>query len=166
MIIRAINATFFSGFDAYILFWMSDDNPEDDPRVFLTCGIVRKLPNNKILRYPGWYYINTLVSKLGRYLPDKVYQEKDDVWVYRYRHSEMPDSIAYFVYKPTVNGTQVANYVLNIGNVEGNMVRKISLTDDSGQVPDELMTVTNGKLNMTVKEKPELYLCKEAPTVR
>ena len=165
MIIRSINATFFSGFDAYILFWMSDDNAEDDPRVYLTCGIVRKLPERKIQIYPGWYYINTLVNQLGKYIPDKVIQEKDDVWVYRYRHSERPDSIAYFVYKPTVNGSQVSGYNLNVGDMAGGMIRKISLTGDS-VVSEELMTVTNGKLKMIVKEMPEIYLGREISTVR
>jgi hypothetical protein len=165
MIIRSINACFFSGFDAYILYWLSDDNAEDDPRVYLTSGIVRNFPEGKSQIYPGWYYINTLVSQLGKYLPDKVIQEKDDVWIYRYRHSEIPDSIAYFIYKPTVNGSQVADYTLNIGNMSGNRIRKIGLSDDS-VVSDEFITVTNGKLKITVREKPEIYFGKEISTAR
>ena len=106
MLLRSVNATFFSGFDAYILYWLRDRNPENDPRVFLTSGILRSLPDGKTQVYPGWYYISTLVNHLGKYLPDRVVREQGDIWIYRYRHSEFPDSLAYFIYKPTTNGSQ------------------------------------------------------------
>ena len=70
MLLRSVNATFFSGFDAYILYWRYG-YPEDDPRVYLTSGILRTLPDGKTLVYPGWYYISTLVKRLGKIIPTK-----------------------------------------------------------------------------------------------
>ncbi len=163
MLLRSINATFFSGFDAYILYWLSDDNPEDDPRVYLTSGILRKIPNGKTKVYPGWYYISTLVTRLGKYRPDKVVREKGDVWVYRYRHVEQPDSVAYFVYKPTVNGSRLTSYYLETGKTAGNMVRKISFLDESDIGKEEIIPVLDGRIEVPVEEKPVLLLYKELP---
>jgi hypothetical protein len=52
MLLRSINATFFSGFDAYILYWLRDSNPENDPRVYLTSGIICTLPDGKTKAIP------------------------------------------------------------------------------------------------------------------
>ncbi len=43
-ILRSINATAFSGFDRYILYWLKDRDPEDDPRVYLTSGVISSCP--------------------------------------------------------------------------------------------------------------------------
>ena len=120
MLIRSINATFFSGFDAYILYWLKDGNPEDDPRTYLTSGILRRMPDGKTKAYPGWYYISTLVNHLGKYIPDKVISEKGDVWIYRYRNIQEQDSVAYFLYKPSVRGSRTPSYSLDIGKATGN----------------------------------------------
>jgi hypothetical protein len=161
MLIRSINAVFFSGFDAYILYWLRDGNPEDDPRVYLTSGILRTMPDGKTKVYPGWYYISTLVNRLGKYRPDKVILENGGVWIYRYRHTEQPDSVAYFVYKPTVDGSRLSSYTLETGNTVGNAVRKISFLDDSEQGKEETVTVSDGKIQIPVEEKPVLILCEE-----
>jgi hypothetical protein len=163
MLLRSINATFFSGFDAYILYWLRDGNPEDDPRVFLTSGILRGMPDGKTRVYPGWYYISTLVNRLGQYRPDQVIRETGDVWIYRYRHMEEPDSVAYFIYKPTVNGGHLASYSLEIGKTVGNRIRKISFLDNSDKGKEEIIPVLNGRIDLPVEEIPILVLCKELP---
>ena len=161
MLLRSINATFFSGFDAYILYWLRDGNPEDDPRTYLTSGILRKMPDGKTKAYPGWYYISTLVSRLGKYIPDKLISENGNVWIYKYRNSEQPDSVAYFIYKPSVNGSQVKSYNFEIGKTSENIVRKISFMDNSDEGRGEAILVSGGKIQLTVEEKPVLILCKE-----
>jgi hypothetical protein len=163
MLLRSVNAIFFSGFDAYILYWLRDGNPENDPRVYLTSGILRTMPDGKTKVYPGWYYISTMVNRLGKYRPDKVIRETGDVWIYRYRHVEEPDSVAYFVYKPTVNGSRSVSYSLVTGNTAGNKAHKISFLDDSDQGKEEMVTVTNGKIQVYAEEKPILLICKELP---
>ncbi|MGB8194765.1 MAG: hypothetical protein WCF67_22720, partial [Chitinophagaceae bacterium] len=40
MLVRSINAVAFSGFDRLILYWMKDQQPESDPYIYLTSGIV------------------------------------------------------------------------------------------------------------------------------
>ena len=161
MLLRSINATFFSGFDAYILYWLRDRDPEDDPRVFLTSGLVYTNSTGKTKVYPGWYFISTLVNRLGNYRPDQVIFETGDVWIYRYRHINQSDSVAYFVYKPTVNGTRLPSYPLVIGNTMNNQVQKISFLDDSEFGREEMIPVLGGKIMIPVEEKPALYLCKE-----
>jgi hypothetical protein len=163
MLLRSINATFFSGFDAYILYWLRDDNPENDPRVYLTSGILCTLPDGKTKVYPGWYYISTMVNRLGKFRPDKVIRETGDVWVYRYRHAEKPDSVAYFVYKPTVNGSQLSSYTLELGKNTGNLVTAIRFQDDSEQGTEEPIQVADGKIRLSVEEKPAIILYKEPP---
>ena len=161
MLLRSINAVFFSGFDAYILYWLRDGNPENDPRVYLTSGILRSLPDGKTLVYPGWYYISTLVNRLGKYLPDKVISEKGDVWIYRYRHSVHSDSVAYFIYKPTVNGSRLNAFTLETGNGDGNQALKISFLDDNDLGKEEILPVIGGKIQTEVNEKPIIILYKE-----
>ena len=163
MLLRSINATFFSGFDAYILYWLRDGNPEDDPRTYLTSGILRNMPDGKTQVYPGWYYISTMINQLGKYRADKVIRESGDVWLYRYRHAEQPDSVAYFIYKPTVSGGPPASYWLETGNTVGNRVRKVSFLDNSSLGQDEIMGVSDGRIQMKAEEKPVIILCKEMP---
>jgi hypothetical protein len=163
MLLRSINAVFFSGFDAYILYWLRDGNPEDDPRTYLTSGILRAMPDGKTMVYPGWFYISTLVNRLGKYRPDKIVRESGDAWVYRYRHSEKPDSIAYLIYKPTINGSRLASYSLETGNTAENRFMKISFQDNADQGNEEWVTVLNGKIQIPVEEKPILLLGKEKP---
>ena len=161
MLLRSINATFFSGFDAYILYWLRDGNPENDPRTYLTSGILRSLPDGKTLVYPGWYYISTLVNRLGKYRPDRVVREDGDVWIYQYRHSEFPDSLAYFIYKPTVDGSQVNSFTLQTPKIPGNQVEEISFLDHNDQGASEILKVNDGKITINVLEKPKILLFKE-----
>jgi len=164
MLLRSINATFFSGFDAYILYWLRDGNPEDDPRPYLTSGILRRMPDGKTKAYPGWYYISTLINRLGKYIPDKVVSENGDIWIYRYRHSQEPDSVAYFLYKPSVIGTQPSSYSLDIGQAAGNNVHKISFLDNSELGMVENIQISKGKIQFDIEERPILILCKELPS--
>jgi hypothetical protein len=164
MLIRSINATFFSGFDAYILYWLRDGNPEDDPRVYLTSGILRTMPDGKTKVYPGWYYISTLVNRLGNYLPDKIIQETSDVWIYRYRQIQNPDSVAYFIYKPTVNGGKPVTYSLATGKTAGNTVLTVRFRDDTDQGKEETIQPGNGKVLLSIEEKPMLVFYKENHT--
>ncbi len=161
MLLRSINATFFSGFDAYILYWLTDGKPEDAPDTYLTSGILRQMPDGTTMPYPGWFYISTLVKRLGDYLPDSVVSEKGSVWIYRYRHQQFRDSVAYFVYAPTVNGTRVLHYSLSLGNVYGNIVREIIFADNSDMGNENKLIVSNGSVKVPVEEKPILILCKQ-----
>ncbi len=161
MLLRSINAAFFSGFDAYILYWLRDGNPPDDPRVYLTSGIIRTMPDGKTFAYPGWYYISTLVNRLGNYRPDSLIRETGDVWVYRYRNIDYPDSLAYFIYKPTANGSRIDSWNLECGGVDGKIIRKISFLDQSQQGKEETIPLVNGKIKISVEETPQLILFKD-----
>ncbi len=75
-ILRSINATAFSGFDRYILYWLKDRDPEDDPRVYLTSGVIRQFPDGHIQPYPSWFYISSYITRLANYRPDAIISEK------------------------------------------------------------------------------------------
>ncbi|HMG67192.1 MAG TPA: hypothetical protein VK588_05875, partial [Chitinophagaceae bacterium] len=161
MILRSVNAVIFSGFDAYILYWLRDGNPENDPRVYLTSGVLRTMPDGKTKVYPGWFYISTLINHLGKYRPDKIIKESGSTWIYRYRHTEYPDSVAYFIYKPSVNGSRVVSFTLETDVKGRNMATKISFLDDSGIGKTERVSISEGKVQIDIEEKPLLLLCKE-----
>jgi len=161
LLLRSINATFFSGFDAYILYWLRDGNPENDPRVFLTSGILRTMPDGKTLVYPAWYYISTLINRLGQYQAEQVVREEGDVWIYKFRNKNQKDSIAYFIYKPTINGSKLKNYPLDLNGIGGIQVSKISFQNGSEQGIEIPVPVSKGKLILDIGEKPILILSKE-----
>jgi hypothetical protein len=161
MLLRSINATFFSGFDAYILYWLRDRNLEDDPRVYLTSGILETRSDGSTKVFPGWYYISTLVNRLGNFIPDKIISESGDVWIYRYRQIQKPDSVAYFIYKPTVNGSSVLSYELKTETKGGSSAEQINFSDDSDSGISEKLQIARGKIRLKVKELPILILCKE-----
>jgi hypothetical protein len=94
MMIRSVNAIFFSGFDRYIIYWIKDVSPDNDPNLFITCGLIRELDAYTHTPYPAWYYISTMYNHLGNYIPEKVVQESGDVWIYKYRNKVSPDSAA------------------------------------------------------------------------
>jgi hypothetical protein len=166
MLLRSINACFFSGFDAYILYWLRDGNPQDDPRVYLTSGLLRTRPDGTTQVYPGWYYISTMVNRLGKYRADKVMKEDGGVWVYKYRNSERPDSVAYFLYRPLIKENNTILYCLKEGQITGNDVLKVEFSDESVFGNSTPLQVKDGQINVEIAEKPVLILCKEGPVGR
>ncbi|PWT73236.1 MAG: hypothetical protein C5B59_13860 [Bacteroidetes bacterium] len=161
MILRSINATAFSGFDAYILYWLKDGNDENDPRVYLTSGILRLMPDGKTRPYPGWFYINTFEQRLSDFSPDSIISEKGNVWIYRYRNRFRPDSVSYFVYCPTHNGSSAKDFEMHVGNIIGNALEVDFADNEPSGRP---MINKNGELTLTVEEKPKLIFVREKPS--
>ncbi|GGA88757.1 hypothetical protein [Puia dinghuensis] len=159
-ILRSINATAFSGFDSYILYWFKDNNPADDANVYLTSGVVRQMPDGSIQPYPSWFYISTLENRLGNYRPDQIVSEKGNVWVYKYRNVLSPDSVAYFIYSPTHTGWKDPAFALEVGNVAGE-AQEINFA--AGSVDGDVVgrKVMDGKVTVEVGEKPRLVLVRE-----
>ena len=160
-LLRAINATAFSGFDSYILYWLKDTNPADDPGVYLTSGIIRQMPDGSYKPYPAWYYINTFEGRLANYAPDRIIRETGNTWVYKYRNLQSPDSVAYFLYTPSHNGTRVEHYQLPVDRVADGMAQEVQFAPDrlEGILVDR--PISQGKVDLTVTEKPSLLLVKE-----
>jgi hypothetical protein len=160
-ILRSINATAFSGFDAYILYWLKDYDSDTSSNVYLTSGVIREMPDKSIKPYAGWFYISAFENRLANYVPDKIISETGNVWVYKYRNQASPDSVAYFVYCPTRNGTKVENYTLQVGKTANNNAQEIYFADDA-----EFGNATNKKIAdnaviISVEERPKLIMVKE-----
>lgn len=160
MIIRGINAIAFSGFDRFILYWIKDTEKEDQESVYLTAGVLYQDPYQHYTPYPGWFYINTLVQHLGNYKPDQVVTEKGNVWIYKYRHATAPDSVAYFIYSPTHNGTKVNGYVLKTKSSARQAIQ-VSLADKIQAGVLETKNVRNGSVMVDVNESPKIIFIKE-----
>ncbi|HEX4851442.1 MAG TPA: hypothetical protein VFV08_11580, partial [Puia sp.] len=160
MILRSINATAFSGFDAYILYWLKDGNDENDPRVYLTSGVLRQMPDGTTKPYPGWFYINTFVQRLSDFKPDSIIAEKGKAWIYKYRNQFTPDSAAYFIYCPTNNGTVVKDFDLHIGPIVGDALQ-VNFADHEEMGQTMNMQEVGGNIRLLVEEKPKLIFVKE-----
>jgi hypothetical protein len=160
-ILRSINATAFSGFDAYILYWLRDSAIKNDPNVYLTSGVLREKPDGSMEPLPAWFHISTFVNVLGNYVADEIVNEKGNVWVYKYRNKLSPDSVAYFIYCPTHNGTKAENYQLKIGKNADEEAKEISFTDNSvdGNVSNKKNV--NGIVILNVEERPKIVIVKE-----
>jgi len=159
-ILRSINATAFSGFDAYVLYWLRDNKPPDDKDVYLTSGVLREMPDGSIHPYPSWFYLSAFISRLGDYHPDVVVKESGPVWIYKYRNVRSPDSVAYFVYSPTRNGAKNPAYALSLDRVEGDAA-EVNFTAASAEGILTNLKVVNGSVTIAVDEKPKLIFVKE-----
>jgi len=160
MILRAINATAFAGFDAYILYWLKDGNDEKSPVVYSTSGILRNMPDGTTKAYPAWYYISCLVKRLGDYAPDSIISERGKVWIYKYRNQLHTDSVAYFIYCPSHSGTMIENYALKVPFLNQRMVEiEFADNDEMGHVTT--LESKKGELTFRVDEKPKLILARE-----
>ena len=160
MLLRGINAFSFSGFDRLILYWLQDNEEENHEAYFITSGLIRKLSENSFLRYPAWYYISTMLNHIGSYTPEAITSEKGNVWIYKYRNKQSPDSVAYFVYCPSRNGTKVNDYLLDVGKVSGNAT-EISFKENSEAGNSIEKQIQGGKIKMEVTEFPKIILFKE-----
>jgi hypothetical protein len=159
-ILRSVNATAFSGFDSYILYWLRDTKPVDAPDVYLTSGVLREMPDESIRPYPSWFYLSTFVGRLADYRPDRIVSEKGPVWIYKYRHAQSPDSVAYFVYAPTHNGASVPGFALKVGDVAGDAV-EVDFAAASAQGVAAGRKVKGGIVTIGVGETPTLVFVKE-----
>ena len=160
-ILRSINATAFSGFDAYILYWLMDNDPPENNNVYLTCGVLRRKPDGSTEPYISWFYISSFVNALANYMPDDIISENGNVWVYKYRNKLAPDSVAYFAYCPTHNGTKMENYPLKVGNVHNQEARQLEFMDSSEHGKETNLKISNGLLSISVDEKPKIILIRE-----
>ncbi len=162
LILRSINATAFSGFDRYVLYWLRDYDDENDPRIYLTSGVMRVFSSKNVKYYPGWYYISTFVNRLGNFVPDAILREKGDVWIYKYRHVSSPDSVAYFIYCPTRNGTHASQYPLKLdGRPYSGNAEEIYFSDDSPTGRQTTRVIENGIVRVDVEERPKLVMVVE-----
>lgn len=161
MLLRGINAVSFSGFDKLILYWIKDDYPDDEPAIFVTSGVIRQVKQDVWEPLPAWFYISTLVNRLGDYVPEKIVSEKGDVWIYQYRNKLDPHSVAYFVYCPSYSGKKVDNYSLALGSKAVGQATAVTMADQSESGKETLLPVNNGKVTIQVNEVPQLIFVRE-----
>ena len=158
MILRSINATFFSGFDAYILYWLRDLVPENDRRTYLTSGILGTGAGGKTIVYPGWYYISTLVNRLGNYKPYRIISESGGCWQYLYRHKDHPDSLALFFYQPF--NQDASDQVLKLDGINSK-VTIVRFDDHSETGTDSVVEVIGGEVRVRAEPMPGIVFYRQ-----
>jgi hypothetical protein len=161
-ILRSINATAFSGFDAYILFWLRDSDPPTSPHIYSSSGILGPGPNGATIAYPAWYYISSFVYQLGNYVADSIVSEQGNAWIYKYRNQFSPDSVAYFIYSPTRNGTKLDAYPVQVGSIVNGEGMQVTFEDKNPRGTIHSLKAVDGVVRLRVEEKPTLLLLKEA----
>ncbi len=163
MLLRGINAMSFSGFDKLTLFWIKDDYGENEQpyeMFFLSCGIIRHKGVDLYEPFPAWYYISTLINNIGDYVPEKIISEQSNVWLYKYRSKSLPDSVAYFIYCPTYNGSKLDNYELKVGMKASN-ASEVSMLENSETGNRIDKTINKGVVMINVTEVPKIIIVKE-----
>ncbi len=163
MLLRGINAVAFSGFDRLLLYWIKDDSGEGEPgydAFFLSSGLVHQ-KGRDFTPYPSWYFISTLLNRMGDYYPEKIISEKGPVWVYQYRNRFDRSRTAYFIYAPTYNGSVVENYQLGLNSRKITSVRQIQFNPGTAQGNENTLLPNAGKLSVRVTEIPQLILVQE-----
>jgi hypothetical protein len=157
MLVRSINAVAFSGFDRLIIYWMKDIEPESNPYIYITSGLVHQSLDGKVTPYPSWFYVSTFMHHLGNYVPLGIVKEDKDVWAYVYQHQTQEDSMALFVYAPSRKGKKYPGQVFDFGNQNGS-VTQISFADNSKTGIVATIPVKDGKFSIDVDEVPKIIL--------
>ncbi|MGB8192387.1 MAG: hypothetical protein WCF67_10735, partial [Chitinophagaceae bacterium] len=101
-----------------------------------------------------------LIHHLGNYAPDSIISEKNDVWIYKYRHQTQKDSVALFVYAPSRKGNKYPGYSLAL-NTKASQALEVSFIDQSKTGKTAIKPVSNGKVPIDIDEVPRLILFKE-----
>lgn len=160
MLTRSINAVAFSGFDKLMIYWMKDQEPEQSPYIYLSSGLLYQGLDQKVLVYPSWYHVATMVHHLGNYIPEEIVSEKGNVWIYKYRHQTQKDSVGLFVYAPTRKGNKYSGYSVSLSG-KANQAVEVTFIDNDKRGKTAVKPVANGKIAVDVSEVPKLILYKE-----
>jgi len=159
MILRSLMAVFMAGFDGYNQYMLRDAtaNPQATGP-YATSGLVSGPGRNDV--FPGWHYWRSAMQLLGNYKPDSIISESGPVCVYRLRHRDHPDSLAYYLVSPTTKGVVVKNFRLLTGIRANQVFRQIKLTDGTpADGPDPGITKT-GFIEINVQESPTIVFVK------
>jgi len=106
--------------------------------------------------FPAWHYWNTAIQMLGKYRADSIISESGPVWVYRLRHRDYPDSLAYYLVSPTTSGVIIKNYRLFIGLADTQSFKSAKLADGSVPAPVGGGRAGNGFIELPVDESPTI----------
>ncbi|HSC37680.1 MAG TPA: hypothetical protein VLD19_07415, partial [Chitinophagaceae bacterium] len=130
MVLRSMMAVFMAGFDGYNQYMMRDaTNDPLAPGPYASSGMLGGPQTNTV--FPAWHYWNTAIQMLGKYRADSVISESEPVWVYRLRHRDYPDSLAYYLVSPTTSGVIIKNYRLFTGLADNQLFKAVKLADGS-----------------------------------
>ena len=121
-----------------------------------TCGIFGIDENGKQYAKDSYYYMYTLKNTLGDYtFQREINTGNENVWAYEYKNAE--GKIGYAVWCPTMDGTKVPNFQLNIGASSATLIEAVD-NDKDGVSTD--LTATDGKVTINVSENPVFVMVK------
>jgi hypothetical protein len=159
MVLRSLMAAFMAGFDGYNQYMLRDatDNPQATGP-YATSGLISGPGRNDV--FPAWHYWNVAMQLLGNYQPDSIVSESGPVWVYRLRHRDHPDSLAYYLVNPDSKAAVVKNFKLFTGSTDNHPIRKIKLIDGIPADAGDSRPARNGFIELDVSGVPTIVFLK------
>ena len=160
---------------AYILFascgldkatmYMCEDVSSDRIAVgkYGTCGIYGveeifdangKKTGEKMVEKDSYYYLATLKNVLNDYtFTREIKSGDDDVWIYEFKNAS--GKTAYATWCPTMDGTHVDDFQINIG---GSSAKAVTFADYKMEGVTTNLQVSNGKVSVDVSESVTIIL--------
>ncbi|HTL09153.1 MAG TPA: hypothetical protein VL307_12870, partial [Chitinophagaceae bacterium] len=131
-------------------------NDENAQGPYATSGMIGGPANNVV--YPMWYYWNTFVNRLADYQPDTVLSETSQAYIYRLKYRAQPAKKAYVVFAPSINGSIIKNFSLNLPAAAAHRFTLVRLNDTSTTGKPENVQLTNHQLHFNLTESPVIIL--------
>lgn len=148
-LIRSYLLSFAAGIDRSSMYMLRDAGWAGSPGSYATSGLVTE--KGAWTKKPSWYYVYTLKETLEGYVFDKVIEESNNKYVYRFK-KEGTTEYVYAIWSPTSNGSSYQDS-LEIGQAS----TKATLTTMQDGVFDgkrTRLTIQNGKVKIPVSESP------------
>jgi hypothetical protein len=136
------------------------------PGLFNSCGLVEEggydagfggiVPPKP---HPSWYAMYTMRNALKNFVFDKVETSgNNNVYVYKFKHQTLADSVAYALWCPTANNTTVTGYALSIPQLTS--ATKVEYADKNKKGVRGSLTASGGAVTVNVSESPMYVLAK------
>lgn len=115
--------------------------------------------------FPAYYFQRTIWLGLYHYKPDSILCEnRDSIWVYRYRNENHPDSVAYAIWSGTKTNRVVNKYALKTGHPNTAVTRVVPADKHLNGLLTTFHTDARGGIPLTITETPQLLFTREGPS--
>ncbi len=156
-LLRGAVAILLAGVDRFTMYMSRDAGPSG---LFATSGLANVDLTSQVLgtvsqRYAALDYFATFASRLGAmHLDGEV--DSGDASVRVVRFIDAKGNQGFFVWCPTATGTTVADFKLAVGKASA--ARKVDLAKGSPNGNESALSVSSGKVSLTVSENPTIVL--------
>lgn len=156
-LVRSYLAIAAAGIDRAAMYMLRDVN-EKNALQFQTCGLVSSKDTGYKAK-TSWYYVYTLKNALKGMVFDGEIESGDGrVMIYRFRHQGDASKTGYVLWSPTANGTEIADFSLQLSKKEQQAVL-IELKEGDRDGIEKVLKVNREKqVKVNVSERPIFVL--------